>query len=35
MYGHQRGKQAMGWADELGDWDWHVCTVAAMYKLDN
>ena len=29
MYGHQGGKR---W-DELGDWDWHICTT--MYKIDN
>ena len=23
-----------GWWDELGDWDWHICTTNTMYKLD-
>ena len=23
-----------GW-DELGDWDWHIHTIEAVYKLDN
>ena len=23
-----------GW-EELGDWDWHIYTIDAMYKIDN
>ena len=23
-----------GW-DELGDWDWHICTIDTMYKIGN
>ena len=26
-------KGGSGVWDELGDWDWHICT--AMYKIDN
>ena len=31
MYGHQGGKQGEG--DELGDWDWHLYTLDAMYSF--
>ena len=23
-----------GW-DELGDWDWHICTIDTMYKISS
>ena len=21
--------------EELGDWDWHICTIETMNKIDN
>ena len=21
--------------EELVDWDWHICTIDTMYKIDN
>ena len=34
MYGYQ-GENGGGWWDELEDFDWHVYTVDAVYKIDN